>query len=250
MKSTKLTFAITLLVLSFTSCVTKYDKTTVIIDFEDVILGSNGYYNGSDKSGELINGSYFNTFQSGSAQFLNVYTPSTYGDYWSGFACSSKTDSITPGYANQYSVMAGTGALNSNKFGLAYDTSYIHIPFTMSTFEIKSIMLTNSTYAYLEMKNGGFGKKFTSGDWFKVIIKGYYDTTETGTVEFFLADYRDGKNILLKEWKKVDLSALGKVNKIRFTFDSSDKGLFGVNTPKYVCIDNIELLSQSTGGGL
>jgi hypothetical protein len=250
MKVTKLFIAISLIVLTFTSCETKNDKTTVFIDFEDVQLGSNGYFNGSTKLGDLINGSYQNVFQSGVAQFLNVYTPSEYGDYWGGFACSSKTDSVTPGYANQYSVVAGTGALNSAKFALAYDTSYIHIPYVMSNYEIKSIMLTNSTYTYLEMKNGGFGKKFTTGDWFKVIIKGYYDTTETGTVEFYLADFRDGKNLLLKEWKKVDVSKLGKVNKIRFTFDSSDKGTYGINTPKYVCVDNIELLSQSTGGGL
>jgi len=250
MKSTKLIFAISILVLSFTSCVTKDNKTSVLIGFEDVQLGSNGYLNGSDKSGQLTDGSYWKSLQSGVAQFLNVYTPSDYGDYWGGFAISSKTDSITPGYANQYSVVAGTGALNSTNFAIAYDTSYVNIPYILSYYEIKSIMLTNSTYAYLEMKNGGFGKKFTSGDWFKVIITGYYDTKETGTVEFYLADFRDGKNMLLKEWKKVDVSKLGTVNKIRFTFDSSDKGPFGINTPKYVCIDNVEILSQHTEDGL
>jgi hypothetical protein len=250
MKAAKLFLSISILLLSFSSCVTKNDSKSIIIDFEDVQLGSNGYLNGSDKSGELVNGSYMKSYQSGIAQFLNVYTPSNYGDYWGGFAFSSKTDSVTPGYTNQYSVIAGSGALNSTNFALAYDTSYIHIPYIMSTYEIKSIMLTNSTYTYFEMKNGGFGKKFTTGDWFKVIITGYFDSTETGTVEFYLADFRDGKSLLLKEWKKVYVSQLGKVNSLRFTFDSSDKGPFGINTPKYVCIDNIEFLSQSTGGGL
>jgi len=242
MKTSKLIFAIAILGLVFTSCV-QDDKTTVVVDFEDVKLDTTGYWNGSDKAGTLINGSYSGSFQSSSAnlQFLNTFIPSTWGDYWAGLACSSKNDTLTAGYNNQYSVIAGSGALKSAKFGLAYDTATINIPNTTATTEIKSIMLTNSTYAYFEMKNGGFGKKFTTGDWFKVIIKGYFDATETGAVEFYLADFRDGKSKLLKIWEKVDLSSLGKVNKIQFTFDSSDKGMFGVNTPKYVCLDNIEL---------
>jgi hypothetical protein len=105
-------------------------------------------------------------------------------------------------------------------------------------------MLTNSTYTYLDMLNGsGFSKKFTTNDWFKVIITGYLNKIKTASVECYLADFQNGKADLLNTWKKVDMSALGNVNHVTFTFDSSDKSGEWLNTPAYVCIDNIEYVS-------
>jgi len=66
------------------------------------------------------------------------------------------------------------------------------------------------------------------------------DNNVTGAVDYYLADFRNGKSYLTNQWVKVDLSSLGKVDNLIFLFDSSDKGTFGVNTPKYVCIDNLE----------
>ncbi|HET7732213.1 MAG TPA: DUF4465 domain-containing protein, partial [Paludibacter sp.] len=99
----------------------------------------------------------------------------------------------------------------------------------------------NSTYAYLDMKNGSlYSKKFEAGDWFKVIIKGFKSKVQTSSVEVYLADFRDGKREILKTWKKVDLSTLNQVDSVAFNFDSTDKSTWGMNTPAYVCIDNIE----------
>ena len=44
----------------------------------------------------------------------------------------------------------------------------------------------------------------------------------------------------MKDWEKVNLSAMCKVDSVAFSFSSSDNGDFGMNTPAYVCIDNIE----------
>ncbi len=102
-------------------------------------------------------------------------------------------------------------------------------------------MLTNSTYTYRTILNGNtFSKKFVTGDWFKVIITGYKNGIQTGQVEYYLADFRNGKSFILKTWTSIELSGLGgEVDKVIFTFDSSDKGQWGINTPTYVCIDNI-----------
>ena len=139
--------------------------------------------------------------------------------------------------------MAGAGALNSRHFGLVYSPGSFTCPATINgAYSIKSMMVTNSTYAYLDMKNGSvYSKKFVAGDWFKVIIKGFKAKTPTSSVDVYLADFRNGKSEILKTWRKVDISALGQVDSVAFSFDSTDKDpVYGMNTPAYVCIDNIE----------
>ena len=95
-------------------------------------------------------------------------------------------------------------------------------------------MLTNSTYAYLYQKN------FSEDSWFKVIITGYLNQIQKSKVEYYLSDFRDGKTLLSNTWNKVDLSSLGEVDQVTFTFDSTDKSFGWLNVPAYVCIDNIE----------
>ena len=40
-------------------------------------------------------------------------------------------------------------------------------------------------------------------------------------------------------WTDLDLSQAGFLKYLVLSFDSSDKGAFGINTPTFVCIDNI-----------
>lgn len=206
----------------------------VVVDFEDVQLGNENYWNGSDGKGEFLANGF---------RFKNTYVSSDWGDFWSGFACSAMNDTITEGYENQYSTIAGSGAFGSHQFAIAFDDSAtILIPENrLATYSAKSIMLTNTTYSYWDMKIGSaFSKKFAADDWFKIIIKGFWKGHETSSLEYFLADFRNGKSFISKEWKEVNISTLGKIDQLSFFFDSSDKGAFGVNTPKYVCIDNLQ----------
>ena len=243
MRSSKLFFAVSLLGLVLTSCQQEKDiiqvpetfTPTTIVDFEGVTLNSKGYWEGSDLSGAFI---------SMNSTFKNRYN--AVWASWSGFACSSNKDTLTSGYGNQYSVVNGSGALNSKQFAIAYDSAALTCPAnTYGNFNIKSLYMNNSTYAYLGLKNGdygtgGIGKKFTTGDWFKVTIKGYKSNLLTSSLDVYLADFRDGKSIILKAWTKVDVSLLGEVDLVTFTFDSTDKSGGWLNTPAYVCIDNIE----------
>jgi len=230
MKKCKLLLTQVCLALIFVACTTEPEVKTVIVDFENVKVNSQGI------SDSVI-------FKSGNCEFSLIE-----GQFWNGgIVCSSKQDSVTAGYANQYSAITAKGAASSSKYGVVYAPgSFVVLPTDGEVVTIKSIMLTNSTYAYKDMKNGSqFGKKFTTGDWFKVIITGYINKSVTGTVEYYLADFRNGKSFMLKTWEKVDLSSLGSVDKVTFTFDSTDKSGGWLNTPSYVCIDNIEFTEKS-----
>jgi len=243
MKKNNLFLVVISLAFVFSSCQQETEKERIIflVDFDEVTLSSDSIWNGSDLSGKKVQNSYISSIDISPASFENTYTTSDWGGSWKGIAVSAKTDSHTPGWTNEYSTIAGSGANNSRQYALAYDTASFIFPASVNgDYHIKSMMLANSTWAYWEKKNGGFGKKFVTDDWYKVIITGYLNEVETGEIEYYLADYRSGKSFLSNEWTKVDVSSIGKANQVTFTFDSSDKGLFGVNTPKYVCIDNIE----------
>lgn len=230
MKKSKLFLASLCLALIFVACTSEPDVKTVIVDFENVKVNNQGI---SDST----------SFKSGNCEFsLND------GQFWNGgIVCSSKQDSVTAGYENQYSAITAKGAASSLKYGVVYAPgSFVVLPTDGEIITINSIMLTNSTYAYKDMKFGSqFGKKFSTGDWFKVMITGYKNGNTTGTVEYYLSDFRNGKNFLLRAWEKVDLNSLGSVDKVTFTFDSSDKSGGWLNTPSYVCIDNIEFTEKS-----
>lgn len=251
--------AVLVAALGFVSCQKETTETkTYLIGFENVPLGSINYWNGSDLSGELkeepaswdptvIEKNYYGGFESEVAVFKNKFTPGEYGDSWLGFACSALGDTKTPGIENQYSCIAGSGANMSGKFGLAFgqDATFECPKNEYGYLTIKNILLTNSTYTYCTIKEGNdFSRKFDSGDWFKVSITGYKDAKQTAYVDYYLADFREGKKFISDSWVKVDISALGEVDRVVFTFDSSDKGDYGVNTPMYVCVDNIEFKQE------
>lgn len=162
---------------------------------------------------------------------------------WNGFAFSTLNDTKTAGYENQYSVFS---TATPTTFAIAYYEAYMNTPavFRVCDGQVRNLLtidVCNATYPALAMRDGSnFSRKFTSGDWFKVIFTGYdvYGKA-SGTVEFYAADYRNGKTYICSEWTKVDLSALGAVQKVEITMDSSDTGDWGINTPCYICLDNL-----------
>lgn len=216
--------------LSLISC---DEGVTASVNFEDVDLGADGYLK-------------TNSFTSGSITFNNVFTDWGEGNTsWSGFACSSLTNKTIATFSNDLSVY-GKGGASGSKFAVAYSDAYsgnasFHFTGENAAFIIKDISVTNGTYPYLTIKKGNnVAKKFSSGDWFKLIIIGYdIDNNETGRVSCYLADFRNCKSYICDTWKKIDLTTLGVVHKIEIAFESSDVGDYGINTPTYVCIDDI-----------
>ena len=89
------------------------------------------------------------------------------------------------------------------------------------------------------------GKLENNYGWLKLVITGKDATgMTTGKVEFYLADFRNTATPkgIVKVWTKVDLTSLGKVHRLEFSFEGSDVGEWGLNTPAYCCIDDIRIV--------
>lgn len=210
--------------------------------FDDLVLpGPNtNYFPGGALSGPF-------PFTSGSASFNHDYTNFGFpGCCATGWSYSNHTDNTTPGFGNQYSAFAGSGHGGSANYAVGFIgplSVELAAPVTLS-----GAYFTNTTYAALSMRDGdGFAKKFggPSGndpDFFRLTISGFNDATPTGSVDFFLADYRFADNTqdyIVQNWTFVNLSSLGTVTRLGFSLASTDNGAFGMNTPAYFAMDNL-----------
>ena len=213
-------------------------KADFLVDFEDVgrSLENESFYNGSDGAGQ---------FNSGPIEFFNNYGVSGGFEFWDGWSYSNITDNTTPGFGNQYSAIFGLGDAGSSTYGVAYsDSATLSVGVGRT---VTSLSITNTTYAALSMQEGdSFAKKFggTSGDdpdFLKIDIDGFDSNgNQTGTIEFYLADYRfsdNSQDYIISEWTNVDVSSLN-ARRLNFRFASSDVGTFGINTPTYFAADN------------
>lgn len=109
--------------------------------------------------------------------------------------------------------------------------------------KITSLKVNNVAKYWQIMKIGYYTKKgFADGDYYEVTFTGYDAAgNETGSVPVVLGDYRNGKSFIMDTWTKVDLSALGKVNKIVLTATPSEKLKDLLYGDAYeVCVDQIE----------
>ncbi|MBE6339999.1 MAG: DUF4465 domain-containing protein [Bacteroidales bacterium] len=210
-----------------TSCDDDDDDAITTITFEEFGLAKDSVSIGYDVTEKNIT-------------FDNFYSDDYYGmPYNSGFTLSSMTDMETAGYMNQYSVYATSGAGNSTAFviyNFCSDSCFIK---AKTAFEPKSVDVCLTTYTYLSAKNGDdYAKKFGNDDWFAATFTGYDESgSEVGSVEVKLIDGASW----MDSWTNVDLSELGKVNKIFISFDGSDKGDWGLNTPAYIALDNLKV---------
>lgn len=233
-KFTKL-IAITILVFSLSSCIKEtHSFFRETITFQEATLAPETYWNGEDGTGSKI---------FGSVSFYNKFEENESSGYWKGFAYSNITDIETPGPENQYSAYISEGGYAGNVY------SVVHVDGESATMSFMnegspiSILITNSTFSYFSMKNGnGSIDPFEDGDWFMLTISGYNINNEPiDSVEFYLADYREGKTKIIDEWKQVNLNSLSGSTKIIFTLSSSISDEFGLNIPAYFCIDNFEI---------
>lgn len=194
----------------------------------------------------LPEGSYYypDTFKDKDGLCEFTHYASTFGDaFGGGFTYTNKTDTTTNDYANS-SAITGRGVSGDTYLVCNADT-YAGNTFVSRVAEIRfaqaltvqGAWFTNATYAYLQMRDGGIGKAFGAGDWYKVTVRGWLDGEETGTVDVYLAE--DG--LLANTWQQHDLSELGTVDMVDFTFDSTDKGEWGMNNPAYFCMDGLTL---------
>ena len=224
------------------------------IDFEDLTFTSGEFWNGS--SAAL--GTHESDFSDGQATFNNSYTLADWGygmtGSFTGWAYSNKTDVTTAGYSNLFSSIAGKGANNSETYALCDNRSGYDNLNLGSALVANSMYITNGTYAYLSMTDGdAFAKKFggedgNDPDFFMLRIFGYLNGEKTDSVDFYLADFRfedNTQDYIVDDWEMVDLTSLGTIDQIGFTLSSSDTGDWGMNTPAYFFIDELQLSTSS-----
>ena len=221
-------------------------QTTV--DFEDLTLPqADTFYTGEDNAGQFI---------SNDVIFENDYETTQWGYSWGGFAYSNMTDDQNGGFNNQYSSFAGSGANTSENYAIYYNADTLVMPGVGASFG--DVSITNTTYAGISMRDGDqFAKQFgspngpdgqpdgTNGeDYFYVTVYGWnqqfglIDSTEIYLADFRFAD--DNQDYILKDWSDFDLSDLDGSKYLTFKFYSSDLGSFGINTPLYFAMDNLE----------
>lgn len=218
-----------------------------VVTFEDVAIPPAGYFNGDP--GTLSPGQSVSVpWTSGGVSFSNTYAIDDYGayvyPYWLGFAASNQSAVVSGtafgDFADQYQAFPG-GGFESTAYAIAYTdgaTVGFPAPSTVAGFRI-----ANTAYAALTMLNGdeyGFSPPLAPGGWFATTATGRLGTTVTGSATYYLADLRTGSSSgVLASWDWFDLSTLGTVDTIEFTFDGSDTGAFGLNTPAYFAMDNL-----------
>ncbi len=213
-----------------------------ISTFDDLVLpGPNThYFPGGATSGAL-------PFSSGGASFNHDYTNFGFpGCCSTGWSYSNHTDTTTAGFGNQFSAFAGSGQGGSANYAIGFLGPLDVV--LGAPVALGGAYFTNTTYTALSMRDGdGFAKKFggVSGndpDFLKLTITGFNGAVATGSVDFFLADYRFANNAqdyIVKAWTFVDLSSLGAVTRLGFDLASTDNGPFGMNTPGYLAIDTL-----------
>jgi hypothetical protein len=226
----------------------------ITADLEDISLSPNSYLNGGPNTST-------NVFNSHGVLFPNSYDATF--DVWDGWAISNKTDVMTSGFGNQYSAYnlpLGGGAGGSPNFAVGFPSFSAGLTIQLPIgYNPTSVQLTNTTYAALSMRDGdAFAKKFggQSGndpDYFYVTIRGIDRNQQpVGSVNFYLADYRfadNSQDYIVSHWTPVDLSTLAGAHTLSVDFTSSDVGMFGINTPTYVALDDLQLLDVPTQKG-
>jgi len=210
----------------------------IVVDFSDLTLAPGTFFNGGptpNTDGWTSQGVFFgNGFTDWGGGFTS----------WNGFAYSNVNDTTTGDFTNQYAAMTGT-AFAGSIYAVGYSGSqaFLNLP---DEFRPASVRLTNTTYAALDMQEGsGFSKKFGPGDFLTVTFTGYDQTgatgNSTGSTTFYLADFLNGNSLIVNTWELLDLTPLGSPASIGLSWNSSDVGDFGINTPTYVALDALTL---------
>ena len=225
-----------------------------LVDFEDVALpspsttGIGFFFDGHGPNAIFAEASDPGALFSGGVSFQT-------GQFGPGFSVSNVNDTVTETFDNQFSSITGTGFGGSGNFATAFGEAIFNLP---ENQVIDSLQITNTTPTALIIENGNaFSTAFggisgNAPDFFSVTFNGFSDIdangTLTGSQEFVLADFRFDDNSLdfiVDEFEFLDLSSLGNARSVQLEFESTDVGVFGINTPTFIAVDNIQLLATA-----
>lgn len=247
------------------TCYTTTLSAQSLFDFESLTVPAAGFYQGDpaatgpelnlytvDSSGPSPFGGAGQQFiqrisvqQNGqTVDFANTFDTS-FGGFYSGFAISNTVDTTTPGFTNQYAAYPGSGSGGSSNYLIS---SGAESSVTASLL-IESVDIANTTYTAIATQGddgNGIPSPFIAGPladfdgYLDLIITGSSSASSGNQIVVSLADYRNGADFLSDDWRTIDVTAL-QSNQLTFSFDGSDVGTSGLNTPAYFAIDNVVL---------
>lgn len=216
------------------------EEQTVTVDFEGSYFSAlvdTPQYGGPMLYGELSNNYRWTDPTTQLTGGMTNKWGGMYGFSEGGVAISNyvdeKIDSLHS-YTDQLAVPVSNG---SHNFAVVYDEATIFFADEVAR-EVKSIDFVGTTYMLSVAKLGdGFSARALtrSDDYFNVLIEGFDGEESKGTVKVTVC-VAGG---FMSKWYTCNLSSLGKVTSLKFTMEGSDTGVYGLNTPAYVAIDNV-----------
>lgn len=118
-------------------------------------------------------------------------------------------------------------------------------------FMIGKLEVCNTSYTYGSIVNGNsMSAPLTSNKgWLKVLAYGYdadgIMTNGGKPVVYVICDYsKSPQQAIEDDWEEWNLSDLGMVNKVVFNFEGSNTDEWGLLTPAYLAIDNVEIWAK------
>ena len=216
--------------------------------FEDLEIAQNDVYRPSS----FVVGD--NKWLSGAARFNTSvqdwtmwgmgygYTSTQAVSYEAGVTPASGTDAYLPS--------AVGAAQGSNYATINIMSAFERINFTKTT--LSGVAITNTKVNVDAFVDGDYmstekidgvtytGLPFHQDDYFLLRIKGLDGETVTGTIEYYLADYRTpGDWKYAKNWQWVELTSLGEIDGLQFELETTKKNNYGATTSSYFCLDNL-----------
>ncbi len=218
---------------------------STVIGFEGATLNADGYWCG-DETGEKFDNfgsdGYACSYKEDIVNFPVSWTPDWAS--WSGFAVSNRTETtyaaetMTPDQFNNI-----TGKAHGGKNFMVVYTFGEQIEFDKPV-KVKGFWYTNEAWTVDAILNGdGISPgKFEAEDFLNCVV---YPTPAENVMsgarlEIPLA--KDGDYV--KEWKYCDLSdvvAFHNIKALSFGFEGTKRNDYGLTTPTYICIDDIEI---------
>ena len=221
---------------------------------------------GPDGNGVSAAYNPYNWYDKGNTELQHMISEEwgSYAYWCGGHAISHYNSSYIPNCGNyQYQLtvynnnaseyelvhITGGGHNGSNNFavhhGYADDSGYGMGANSLPTLlfgdsnarVIDHMYVNNTTYVLHSLLNGDdFASAAGTGDYLKIVATGYDVAGNITTAEFYLCNGRDG---IITEWTKWDLSSLGSVTKVTFNIVGSITNGYGLATPAYFAYDDL-----------
>lgn len=184
-------------------------------------------------SGIIDGGAYWNGGHAISDYYMEDYTQATYETQ---FAVSTGTVGAA-GHNGSKNFCVQNGYVDDKSWKTVVPSFY----FADGVARVVDHMyVVPTSYVYNSLMNGdGFSTPAGDDTWYKIVATGFdANGSATGTAEFMICN---GKDNIVSEWTKFDLSKLGKVVKIEFNLVGSEDlvGDYGLNCPAYFAYDDV-----------